>query len=150
MERCTTPTAETGGRCVFYNKDIFEELGLEVPKTFSEFEDVLAKIAESDYTPIAFSATDPWAILFQFEPVLNAMSVDWTKEYEENGTIKVNDERVVAAYDKMLEWAERAITEKATWALMRAEHFWHSPRARQQCAWKEPGISPRLMRTTRN
>ena len=103
----STPTAETGGRCVFYNKDIFEELGLEVPKTFSEFEDVLAKIAESDYTPIAFSATDPWAILFQFEPVLNAMSVDWIKEYEENGTIKVNDERVVAAYDKMLEWAEK-------------------------------------------
>lgn len=103
----STPTAETGGRCVYYNKDIFEELGLEIPKTFSEFEAVLAKIAESDYTPIAFSATDPWAILFQFEPVLNGMSVDWVKEYEENGTIKVNDERVVAAFDKMLEWAEK-------------------------------------------
>jgi raffinose/stachyose/melibiose transport system substrate-binding protein len=103
----STPTAETGGRCVYYNKDIFEELGIEVPKTFSEFEAALAKIAESDYTPIAFSATDPWAILFQFEPVLNGMSVDWVKEYEENGTIKVNDERVVAAFDKMLEWAEK-------------------------------------------
>ena len=47
----STPTAETGGRCVYYNKDIFEELGIEVPQTFSEFEAALAKIAESDYTP---------------------------------------------------------------------------------------------------
>lgn len=103
----STPTAETGGRAVFYNKDIFAELGLEVPKTFAEFEELLAKIAETDYTPIAFCATDPWTVLFQFEPVLNGMSVDWVKDYETNKTVAVNDERVVAAFNKMLEWAEK-------------------------------------------
>lgn len=103
----STPTAETGGRAVFYNKDIFAELGLEVPTTFEEFEALLAKIAETDYVPISFCATDPWTVLFQFEPVLNAMHVDWVKEYEETGTVKVNDERVVDAFNKMLEWAEK-------------------------------------------
>lgn len=103
----STPTAETGGRAVFYNKDIFAELGLEVPTTFEEFEAVLAAIAETDYTPIAFCATDPWTVLFQFEPVLNGMHVDWVKEYEETGTVAVNDERVVDAFNKMLEWAEK-------------------------------------------
>lgn len=103
----STPTAETGGRCVYYNKDIFEELGLSIPNSFDEFEAMLAKIAETDYTPIAFCATDPWTVLFQFEPVLNGMSVDWVQDYEKNGTVKVNDERVVAAYNKMLEWADK-------------------------------------------
>lgn len=103
----STPTAETGGRCVYYNKDIFEELGLKIPASFDEFEAILAKIAETDYTPIAFCATDPWTVLFQFEPVLNGMSVDWVQDYEKNGTVKVNDERVVAAYNKMLEWADK-------------------------------------------
>lgn len=103
----STPTAETGGRCVFYNKDIFEELGLSVPTTFTEFEELLATIAETDYTPIAFCASDPWTVLFQFEPVLNAMSLDWVQGYEQSGTAAVNDPKVVAAYEKMLEWADK-------------------------------------------
>ena len=103
----STPTAETGGRCVYYNKDIFEELDLKIPASFAEFEELLAKIAETDYTPIPFCATVPWTILFQFEPVLNGMSVDWVQDYEKNQTVKVNDERVVAAYNKMLEWADK-------------------------------------------
>lgn len=102
-----TPTAEVGGRCVYYNKDIFKELGLEVPKTFDEFEALLVKIAETDYTPIAFSASDPWEVLFQFEPVLSAMSSDFLEEYATKGHVAVNDERVVAAYNKMLDWADK-------------------------------------------
>ncbi|MFT3984882.1 MAG: extracellular solute-binding protein [Lachnospiraceae bacterium] len=101
-----TPTAELGGRCVYYNKDIFDELGLEVPKTFSDFEALLDQISKTDYTPIAFTAADPWAILFQFEPVLNAMHLDYVQEYENSGDVAVNDKRVVEAYEKMLEWAE--------------------------------------------
>ena len=34
-------------RACFYNKDMFEENGWEVPGTFSEFEDLLAKIKEA-------------------------------------------------------------------------------------------------------
>lgn len=103
----STPTAVTDGRCVYYNKDIFEELNLAVPTTFSEFEAVLTAIAETDYTPLAFAGSDAWAIIFQLEPVLNGMSLDYVQEYEQNGYVEVNDDRVVAAYDKMLEWADK-------------------------------------------
>lgn len=102
-----SPTAEVGGRAVFYNKDIFKELGIEVPGTFSEFEAALEKINEADYLPISFSASDPWTILFQFEPVLAATALDWLNEYLDTGEVKVNDPRVVAAYEKMLEWADK-------------------------------------------
>lgn len=102
-----SPTAEVGGRAVFYNKDIFKELGIEVPKKFSEFEAALEKINAADYLPISFSASDPWAILFQFEPVLAATALDWLDEYLDTGKAEVNDPRVVAAYEKMLEWADK-------------------------------------------
>lgn len=102
-----SPTAEVGGRAVFYNKDIFKELGLEVPKTFSEFEAALAAVNDAGYLPISFSASDPWAILFQFEPVLAATALDWIQGYVDTGEAKVNDPKVVAAYDKMLEWADK-------------------------------------------
>jgi raffinose/stachyose/melibiose transport system substrate-binding protein len=100
-----SPTVEVGGRAVFYNKDVFADLGLEVPKTFSEFEALLPKIQDAGLIPISFSGKDPWSVLFHFEPVLAAMSSDWLEE-SEKGAVAVNDPRVVAAYDKMLEWAD--------------------------------------------
>jgi raffinose/stachyose/melibiose transport system substrate-binding protein len=61
--RCyASPTAEVGGRAVFYNKDIFEKLGIGVPATFSEFEAILAKIHSEGIIPISFSGSDPWPV----------------------------------------------------------------------------------------
>lgn len=102
-----TPTAEVGGRACFYNKAIFEELGLSVPKSFSEFEASLQTIKDAGYVPIAFSGSDPWTALFHFEPLLAAMHLDWLNEYLEKGEVDVNDERVVEVYNKMLEWADK-------------------------------------------
>ena len=44
-----------------YNKDIFKELGLEVPKTEAEFYAVLDKIKENgSYIPMALGTVDQW------------------------------------------------------------------------------------------
>ena len=44
-----------------YNKDIFAELGLEVPTTEAEFFAVLDKIKEEgSYTPLAMGTVDQW------------------------------------------------------------------------------------------
>lgn len=102
----STPTAELGGRAVFYNKDIFKELGLSVPKTFSEFEALLPVIQKAGYLPISFAGSDSWTILFQFDPVLNAMHPDWAREFVEGKQVKINDSRVIDAYKKMLEWGD--------------------------------------------
>ncbi len=102
-----TPTAELGGRACFYNKAIFEELGLSVPTSFSEFEADLQIIQDAGYIPIAFCGTDPWATLFHFEPILASMHLEWLDEYMENGDVAINDERIIEVYNKMLEWAEK-------------------------------------------
>ena len=103
----STPTAETGGRAVFYNKDIFDENGWTIPTTFSEFEELLAKVAQTDYVPIALGATDPWDILFIWEPILAATHLDWIQEYETEGYAAVNDPRVADAYNKMIECGDK-------------------------------------------
>ncbi|RAV19665.1 ABC transporter substrate-binding protein [Paenibacillus contaminans] len=46
------------GVAIYYNKTIFKELGLNVPKTWQEFMNVQAKIKESGKTPFAFMHVD--------------------------------------------------------------------------------------------
>lgn len=48
----------------FYNKDKFEKLGLETPKTWSEFEELVASIQDQDETPFALALTqaDAWTL----------------------------------------------------------------------------------------
>lgn len=46
----------------FYNTEIFEEVGVEPPKTFDELLAVCEKIKAAGYTPIACSAADAWCL----------------------------------------------------------------------------------------
>lgn len=45
---------------IFYNKKIFEENGLEVPKTYEEFQDVVKTLSENGVAPIALGNKDRW------------------------------------------------------------------------------------------
>lgn len=53
---------------VYYNKAMFAELGLQVPKTYAEFKDVVEKIKAAGRIPIAFGNRDRW-------PATNTMSL---------------------------------------------------------------------------
>jgi len=49
------------GKVFAYNRDIFEKLGLEIPKTWDEFLSVLETIkADGTYTPLAEGNQDQW------------------------------------------------------------------------------------------
>ncbi|PAF19270.1 ABC transporter substrate-binding protein [Terribacillus saccharophilus] len=45
---------------VFYNKKIFEENGLEAPKTYEEFQDAVETLAKNGVAPIALGNKDRW------------------------------------------------------------------------------------------
>lgn len=102
-----SPTAESGGRCAYYNKDIFAQLNLEIPKTFDEFEAMLATIHEAGILPISFAGSDAWTTLFFFEPVLAAMNLDYTESYLRGEHVAINDQRVADAMNKLIEWGEK-------------------------------------------
>lgn len=102
----STPGATADTRAVYYNKDIFTELGLSVPKTFDEFEQSLQVIKDAGYVPLALGGSFFWSTLFTFEPILAAMAPDWLDAAAKNEA-RVNDARVADVFKKMIEWGEK-------------------------------------------
>jgi raffinose/stachyose/melibiose transport system substrate-binding protein len=47
---------------VFYNKELFGELGLKPPQTFEEFETLLATLKDAGHTPFSTGALDGWPL----------------------------------------------------------------------------------------
>ena len=56
----TVPTGLSYYTGVFYNKAIFDELGLDVPTTWEEFEAVVAALQEAGITPLGIGGKDSW------------------------------------------------------------------------------------------
>lgn len=55
---------------IIYNKNVFAELGLQVPKTWPEFIDVCNKIRASGRTPIAMTLAGRWQALIWWTEIL--------------------------------------------------------------------------------
>ena len=91
-----------------YNKEAFEELGVEPPKTIPEFMALVAKIEEEGtYTPIAMGSADQWeAATMGFQ---NVGPNFWKGEEGRKALIageqKLTDEAYVATFAHLAEWA---------------------------------------------
>lgn len=92
----------------FYNKEAFEKLGLQVPKTKAEFMAVLEAIkADGTYTPLAMGTSDMWeAATMGFQ---NIGPVNWKGEEGRKaliaGTAKYTDEPYVKTWQELASWA---------------------------------------------
>lgn len=93
-------------RTVFYNKDMFEEHGWEVPKTFSEFEDLLAEIKGEGITPISM-ALESWSLLFGFEPILAGYDLDYSAKLQDYTDVTATDQSVRDCMQLMVDWADK-------------------------------------------
>jgi len=52
---------------VFYNKDVFEKLGLQEPTTWDEMFTIFKKVQEAGYVPLANTVTDVWMLPIEQE-----------------------------------------------------------------------------------
>lgn len=51
------------GKAFFYNKEIFNEKGIEIPETFEELVEILGKLKNAGYdNPLIEGLSDPWTI----------------------------------------------------------------------------------------
>lgn len=56
---------------VFYNTEIFDELGLTPPETWEDFEALLATLKDADYVPFSCGALDGWPLGHYFAALLH-------------------------------------------------------------------------------
>lgn len=91
-------------RTCYYNKDMFKENGWEIPKTFSEFEKLLAKIKDSGVTPISL-AYDSWTMLFAFEPIPAGFDPEYSAGLDDY-SVKATDQPARDCMQKMVDWAK--------------------------------------------
>ena len=91
-----------------YNKAIFDELGLQEPKTQEEFYQVLDKIKEhGEYTPLALGTADQWeAATMGFQNIgPNYWKGEEGRKALIGGTAKLTDESYVNAFKELAKWA---------------------------------------------
>jgi glucose/mannose transport system substrate-binding protein len=85
------------GNVIFYNKKVFEENGVEVPKTFDDFFAAAEKLKAAGVTPLALGDKEAWTATQIFENILlGTLGPDDYKKLW-TGEVAFDDERVVEA-----------------------------------------------------
>ena len=93
---------------IYYNKDAFAELGIEVPKSLAEFQEIVKKIKDDGQTPFAEALGDPWTVngFAQLAWIQSAGSPQAANDYlrfSDKGAIKSDEvTKNVAAYLDLL------------------------------------------------
>lgn len=91
----------------FYNKEAFEEVGVEVPNTLAEFKAVLDKFnADGTYTPLAMGTNDQWeAATMGFQNVgPNFWKGEEGRRALLDGSAKLTDAPYVATFAELADW----------------------------------------------
>src|SRR5258706_10289200 len=90
---------------VFYNKDLFKEAGVEVPKTWADFQNVVMKLKAAGIKPIQMvgAGDGSWAGALTLEGIISAdvlgNTPDWAQQ-RTAGTVKFTDADMTAAFNK--------------------------------------------------
>jgi len=97
-------TAMGGG--ILYNKDVYSKLGLQVPKTWAEFEANNDKIKAAGITPVIETFKDTWTsqlfVLADFYNVQLA-NPNFAKDYTANKVKYATDPAAVKGFQKLAE-----------------------------------------------
>ncbi|MCL5070318.1 MAG: extracellular solute-binding protein, partial [Actinobacteria bacterium] len=101
-----TPGSAIDTRAVYYNKDIFEKNGIKVPGNLSELEQACETVKSKGITPISFGGKTSWNLLFLIEPIMSGVCPDWIDDAVK-GKAKLSDPRLLAAFKKYEEWAQK-------------------------------------------
>lgn len=98
----------TNASGVLYNEDLFKQAGVEVPKTWSEFQDVIKKLKDAGITPFEFTFADSWTCL----PSWNSMAPvipdkKFTDDRKEGkSTFVGTHEEILQKYSWLLDYAQ--------------------------------------------
>ncbi len=98
----------------FYNKALFQELGLTIPSTLEELEVLLAKVKDAGYTPINFGNLDGWTGIHEWSSLQHVMTTRSELDDMMSGksgafwSVPANK----ASADKLVSWVEKGYFTK--------------------------------------
>lgn len=91
---------------VYYNKGMFEELGIEVPTTFDEFEAACATLKENGITPIQANGLYGWHLMRWVELLVEHYTGAELHDNMNTFAESWDNEGVVQALTKYKEWVD--------------------------------------------
>lgn len=104
------PVGTVMGGGILYNKDVYSKLGLQVPKTWSEFESNSDKIKAAGITAVIGSFKDTWTsqlfVLGDYHNVATA-NPEFADEYTANKVKYATDPAAVKGFEKTAEAQQR-------------------------------------------
>ncbi|MCR8644059.1 extracellular solute-binding protein [Paenibacillus sp. N1-5-1-14] len=108
---------------VFYNKKIFADNGLQIPKTWDELMKVCETLKAKGIQPFAFGAKDAWAITMPMNTLwVRYGGKDITAEIQA-GTKKWTDPGVVEGFKKFKELIDKGYVTKNSLALSNEQGY---------------------------
>ena len=98
----------TNASGVIYNVDKFEELGLEIPKTWDEFIDVLDQIKDAGEQPLLMTYKDAWTSLCPWNSMAPDLQPEGFTDDRKEGktTFAGTHEEIVEKYLTLLDYAQ--------------------------------------------
>ena len=98
----------TNASGVIYNVDKFKELGLEIPKTWDEFIDVLDQIKDAGEQPLLMTYKDAWTSLCPWNSMAPDLQPDGFTDDRKEGktTFAGTHEEIVEKYLTLLDYAQ--------------------------------------------
>ncbi|MCR5195221.1 MAG: extracellular solute-binding protein [Pseudobutyrivibrio sp.] len=103
------PFGGLSGCDIFYNKTIFKDLGLEVPTTIDELEDVCATLKKNGYTPFSLANASKWtgSMYYMYLVARHSGNAEFDAAYtQENGGSFTSDAFIYAG-TKIQDWVKK-------------------------------------------
>lgn len=92
---------------VYYNQDMFDEHGVEVPTTLEEFEAVMDTFVEAGVTPLAVGGAEYPAQQIWYQLALTNADRDFVNAFQlREGEVDFHGPEMAAGAEKFVEWVE--------------------------------------------
>lgn len=102
----SAPGAYAGFYSVFYNKDLFEQAGIEaVPTTYAEFTAACDKLKAAGIAPIAMGTAQSEPLLFAWVTTMRGQAADFFKAIEKGEKTSLIDEEFQGTVQMFVDWA---------------------------------------------
>ena len=101
------PYGGLSGADIFYNKNIFAEVGVEVPETIEELEAVCDKLLEAGYTPFSLANSPGWtgSMYYMYLVARHSGNDEFDAAYTQEGSF--TSDAFIYAGEKIQEWVEK-------------------------------------------